>query len=215
MRKKEYLDEKKFQKTKAGLLKKARMVLLLGLLIGGGLIGFGIYNKITHKQDDSEKISVINNEIDEINYEIDEKNRELNVLKNQEEDSSFEILILEEEIRQLKRVLSQKKNSINDFSNSNFDHGSLFEKFFSTALIMFGGVIVLFSIIISLAIKLFANSREITAFQAQATLPVVQEGMEEMGPTVGKFARGAYDEFKRGSKNDQDEWFDNDKKEWF
>lgn len=52
-------------------------------------------------------------------------------------------------------------------------------------LYIFGAVIILGSCMIAGSIYLFAKRREITAFTVQQTMPLAQEGIEKMAPTVG------------------------------
>ena len=49
-----------------------------------------------------------------------------------------------------------------------------------------GGMIIFMFGMIALSIYLFAKRREILAFQAQQIMPVAQEGIEKVAPTIGK-----------------------------
>ena len=53
---------------------------------------------------------------------------------------------------------------------------------------MIGGFIILASGGIAFAIFMFAKRREILAFTAQQVMPVAQEGIEKMAPTIGNAA---------------------------
>lgn len=49
---------------------------------------------------------------------------------------------------------------------------------------MFGVFIIIVSCMIACPLYLFTKGREITAFTTQQVMPVAQEGMEKMAPTV-------------------------------
>lgn len=74
---------------------------------------------------------------------------------------------------------------------------------------MFGGFIIIASSIIALSFYTFGKGREIAAFKTQQFIPVVQEGMEKMAPTVGNMAetisKGVTKGIKTGIKDDDDE----------
>ena len=51
---------------------------------------------------------------------------------------------------------------------------------------MFGSFIILASAMVAGGIYFFAIRREIAAFQTQQVMPIAQEGMEKMAPSIGK-----------------------------
>ena len=73
---------------------------------------------------------------------------------------------------------------------------------------MFGGFIIVASGMIALSIYLFGKRREITAFTTQQVMPVAQEGIEKMAPTIGNaagsIAEGITKGIKEGMKNTED-----------
>ena len=50
---------------------------------------------------------------------------------------------------------------------------------------MFGAFIMISSCMISGAIFIFGKRRKITVFTAQQVMPVAQEGIKKMAPTIG------------------------------
>ena len=66
---------------------------------------------------------------------------------------------------------------------------------------MFGAFIIIASCMISGSIYMFAKRREITAFTAQQVMPVAQEGIEKMAPTVGNAAGSIAQEITKGIKD--------------
>ena len=55
-----------------------------------------------------------------------------------------------------------------------------------TPYFVFGGAVIFIFGMISLSIYLFTKRREILAFQAQQIMPVAQEGVSKVAPTIGK-----------------------------
>ena len=72
------------------------------------------------------------------------------------------------------------KNSKSDFSKSQN--------------IALGIFIIITTCMISGSIYMISRQREITAFQLQQVMPVAQEGMEKMAPTIGKIGKEITDE---------------------
>ena len=66
---------------------------------------------------------------------------------------------------------------------------------------MFGAFIIISSCMISGSIYIFAKRREITAFTAQQVMPIAQEGIEKMSPTIGNAAGSIAQGITKGIKN--------------
>ncbi len=84
---------------------------------------------------------------------------------------------IEKEIREL------------DYKYSKYDSEKKSEKFGITSFYMFGGFAILSSLMFSLMIFLSTKRREIMAYRAQQIMPVAQEGMEKMAPTVANIGK--------------------------
>ena len=97
------------------------------------------------------------------------------------------------------------KNNAYTSNDSNKSH----KEYDCIPFYMIGGFIVIATCMISGSIYSFAKRREIMAFKVQQMMPVAQEGIEEMTPTVGNAAGEIAKSVTRGMKeglssNDQD-----------
>ena len=73
-------------------------------------------------------------------------------------------------------------SQLNDKSDFNKD----FDSYDSIPFYMIGGFIIIASCMIAGSIYMTTKQREILAFHTQQVMPVAQEGMEKMAPTIGK-----------------------------
>ena len=193
--KKEYLTEKNYNKGKKIIMLIALLVLLVGLTIGGLLIYKGINEKqkidnTTNEQaeKDKQRLKEIETEKEELNKKISDKKYECDSIK-METDSWFEksnkcdneVLSLEEQVDEL-------ESEEFDLENTNYEFDKKFNSVGSTRYFMFGVFIIIATLITSLSIFMFAKRREIMAFGMQQTMPLAQEGIEKMAPTVGNAA---------------------------
>ena len=85
----------------------------------------------------------------------------------------------------LKNQVAKKDAEIAGLDLEFSDFNKEFNSFDSIPFYMIGGFIIVASGMISFAIYMFAKRREIMAFTAQQVMPVAQEGIEKMAPTVG------------------------------
>lgn len=85
----------------------------------------------------------------------------------------------------LKNQVAKKDAEIAGLDLEFSDLNKEFNSFDSIPFYMIGGFIIVASGMISFAIYMFAKRREIMAFTAQQVMPVAQEGIEKMAPTVG------------------------------
>ena len=193
--KKEYLTEKNYNKGKKIIMLIALLVLVVGLTIGGLLIYKGINEKqkidnTTNEQaeKDKQRLKEIEIEKEELNKKISDKKYECDSIK-METDSWFEksnkcdneVLSLEEQVDEL-------ESEEFDLENTDYEFDKKFNSVGSTRYFMFGVFIIIATLIISLSIFMFAKRREIMAFGMQQTMPLAQEGIEKMAPTVGNAA---------------------------
>lgn len=86
----------------------------------------------------------------------------------------------------LKNQLKQKNFEISNLDNEYSDFHKSFASEDSIPFYMFGAFVIISSCMIAGSIYIFAKRREILSFQAQQVMPVAQEGIEKMAPTVGK-----------------------------
>ena len=193
--KKEYLTEKNYNKGKKIIMLIALLVLVVGLTIGGLLIYKGINEKqkidnTTNEQaeKDKQRLKEIETEKEELNKKISDKKYECDSIK-MGTDSWFEksnkcdneVLSLEEQVDEL-------ESEEFDLEKTDYEFDKKFNSVGSTRYFMFGVFIIIATLITSLSIFMFAKRREIMAFGMQQTMPLAQEGIEKMAPTVGNAA---------------------------
>lgn len=85
----------------------------------------------------------------------------------------------------LKNQVAKKDAEISGLDLEYSDFNKEFDSFDSIPFYMIGGFIIAASGMIAFSIFMFAKRREILAFSAQQVMPVAQEGIEKMAPTVG------------------------------
>ena len=86
----------------------------------------------------------------------------------------------------LKTQLNNKDVEINSLDRKYSDFEKDFELEEYTPFYIVGGFILIVSIMISGSIYMMTKRREIAAFSAQQMMPIAQEGIEKMAPSVGK-----------------------------
>lgn len=194
-------------------------------------------DKTRSATDIQKDIDKVQDQIDEIDKKITDLESEKSRLRNEQqkiftEDKGYsdryyakgeEITTKENEITNLEKEKSKLESSLSDYeaelwkANSGYnDTKKEIEKAKNTIstskyvpLYMLGGFIIIASSIIALAIYIFGKGREIAAFTTQQAMPVVQEGMEKMTPTVGNMAetisKGIAKGIKDGTKDNTEE----------
>ncbi len=179
----EVLNEAKYQKTKRKISIIALLIFIVGISIGGFLIGTGIRKQKEVKTQNlakNESIYSIEEEIDNLNSDL----ATLKAKKNAEFNNngmSEEFYKLDNEINRIqKRVMNLESDSWNA------KHGTktMPEKYIPYYI--FGGFVIFLSLALSGNIYLISKGREILAYTAQQTIPVAQEGIEKMAPSIGK-----------------------------
>ena len=204
--KKEFLTEENYERGKKKVVTIALIVLVLGLLIGGSLIATGIIksSQVETTSSTARSKETIQSEIDSLNSEL----ATLKAKKNQEfKDNGFS-----EEYYRLDNEIQTKQSKVSDLETEIWKAESGFNstkdsisKAKYVPFYMFGAFIIIASCMISGSIYMFAKRREITAFTAQQVMPVAQEGIEKMAPTVGNaagsIAQGITKGIKEGMKD--------------
>lgn len=213
-----YLNEARYQKNKKKILFGAFLVLLIGIIIGGSIIFVGINKQkgINEKYSDNSKTSLqsqMNSEkqILEIKKsELENKGIVYTNLAKYTDGEIYDLKIITNALNpsfeycnfaeysnnSLTAKYCSLKNELeeNDDFNKEFDSGK------TIPFYMFGGFIIVASIMISLSMYMFGKRREIVAFEAQQTMPVVQEGIEKITPTVSSAAGTIAKEISKGIK---------------
>lgn len=207
-----YLNEERYQKTKSKITRIAVIVLLIGLLAGGGLITAGIIkqSKINEKYSSDNKVKIQEQIVAERQNLIrvkDELEKDSKYNKGSirliEEvlDSSFNHCAFDEAKNDIYTSkycsLKNELSSLNEFKKS-FDSSE------SIPFYMFGGFIIVASMMIAFAIYMSTKQREILAFNAQQIMPVAKEGIDEISPSLGKVAKEITKGIKEGIKDDKE-----------
>ena len=86
----------------------------------------------------------------------------------------------------LKTQLNNKDVEINSLDRKYSDFEKDFELEEYTPFYIVGGFVLITSIMISFSIYMMTKRREIAAFSAQQMMPIAQEGIEKMAPSIGK-----------------------------
>lgn len=202
---KKYLNEENYQKGKNGLKTAGILVITLGILIGGLLIFNGISkNNENKKQQDQyeiekqEKLLILKQELNQLEQEMEQLESDLRTSQNElqkifSQDKGYSDRYYEQKeiVEQLSSDISKKnsekieKNSEiwklennfgNHFTNKN-------EGLFS---ILPGVFVIIASLMIGGSILLTAHQRNILAWQVQSVLPVAEETIETVTPTIKK-----------------------------
>lgn len=178
MDKKEYLNEEWYQKVKGKVKKVALGIFLIGLIIGLIMIIFGITSLLkSDNKSGGQESKVKTEEIAGLKDEL----AELKALQNEE----FETNGFSAKYYKYDNKIESKENEIN---NLEYSFPSLIKKGFGGILIIIGGNIIFWATIISVSVYFIAIRREVAAFKMQQVMPLAQEGIEKMAPTVGSAA---------------------------
>ena len=197
MNNKEYLNEEKYQKTRKKIVILAVVIFLVGLIIGGSLIVTGIKKASDVKSGSSpeakEEIKAKKDKAkEEIQAKKDEINSELTTLKAKQRQE-FKANGFSEEYYRIDNEIDSKEAKIAELDSQIWkiedeykseDDSSQLQKYIP--FYVFGGFIIFVFGMISLSIYMIAKRREMLAFSAQQVMPVAQEGIEKIAPTVGK-----------------------------
>ena len=200
----EYLSEEKYQKAKKKIIRISLIILIAGLLIGAGFMIFAALKqkeakKINeqryqeaYKQSEA-KVEAAKARLNEIEVEKEPLIQQYNA-KMQECDS----IVTGSDgwfarTNQCHREASEIDSKIDDLETEQFklENGNytvyytmILPKKYNIFYII-GGIIMGVSILASVLVYVFAKKREIKAFKIQQSMPVDQEAINKMTPTVG------------------------------
>lgn len=177
MNRHEYLNEEKYQKAEKKISFVALIILVLGLSLGGFLIYKGVHTD-SSKLDDARKAleikrdTLIENGVTKSSNYLNGESYQLYILTNALDPSFSYCSFSEYKNNDLTREYCSLKNSTSDFSKTSF--------------IMFGSFICISTLMISLFVFSVSKQRKMLAFMTQQAMPIAQEGIEKMTPTVAK-----------------------------
>lgn len=229
MEKKEYLNEESYQKTKKKITKVSLIILVVGLVIGFGLILIGVVSQRNAKKTNEERYNAAYLEsqarVDAANKRLDEIAKEKQDLSKQKEAKQYECDSLDMmapnwfadktkcqgEVRSITSKITDLEMEQFDLEHANYT--VYYNEVPAIKYIIFyvlGGIVIFASLITSGSIYLVAKRREIAAFTIQQTMPLAQEGIEKMAPTIGNaagtigkdIAQGITSGIKEGLNND-------------
>ena len=228
--KQEYLNEERYQQANTKLKKIAKIILIIGILLGLSLITIGIIKSKNIEKENRIKENEMRESANQTNKINEEK---IAQLETKITDLENQKLIIEQEIQQLSQEQSKIFTEDRGFSDRYYaketeihnkrtessnigdeiwdkekevselkyqieanDDESIASKvkfnqkstMTSTPFYMFGIFIIFTSSMISGMIYFFTKRRQIMAYQTQQVMPIAQEGMEKMAPTLGKTA---------------------------
>ena len=236
MEKKEFLTEENYERGKKKIKSIALIILIVGILLGGTLIATGIIKTKSSKaeaekvneerynaayKESEEKVAAAKERLDEIDTEkktltaqYDSKQQECDSLNMTDPDWYSKVNQCNREASAINSKITELETEKFQLENANYKvyyEPKIAKNYILLSIL--GGIIVISSCITSCSIYLFAKRREIIAFTAQQVMPVAQEGIEKMAPTVGNaagtigksIAQGITSGIKEGlnSQNDQ------------
>lgn len=191
MERKKYLNEERYQKSKKKLILIAFIILIVGILGGTFLILKGQEKTKENKILVQQRLDAIEIEKENINQKITQKSYECDSMDMWKDDwFANHSKCIDEETKL--RVELGKLNS----EEVSLEHQD------GTAFVYYGlgGICAFIGLIIFFAIFTTAKGREIAAFGAQQMMPIAQEGIDTIAPTVGNAAKEIAKGISKGIK---------------
>ena len=182
-----YLNEEQYQKTKKKLIKIANIVIAIGVILALTLLIAGIV-----KKSNSGKTTEFDNQINALKQEISILDEQIN---NEFMDNG-----LSPKYYELDRQRDTKQSQLTELEMDKFDKENN-----KSYIGFFGGVafiVVLFGGIAG-SLYFIAYRRNITAFTVQQTMPIAQEGLQEIAPTLGKVSEEISKGIRKGKSQNQ------------
>ena len=211
MKKEKYLDEEKYKKNEKKLVLVAVILLLIGLSIGG----FLIYKGITFLSKDANKSTIdsLNKELLIEKTNLENKKAELKAkgvtyetTPDYDEGEKYDLYIISSVLDPAVNYCSFDEYLNNEITKNycslkkeiDLEKDDNHRKFEGSKFLMIGGFLTFFSLIIFINLIITAKKRYISAFVAQQKMPIIQEGIEEMTPTLGKSSHEVAKEISEG-----------------
>ncbi len=225
MDKKEYLNEEWYQKTKKRITKISLIILIASIVIGCGLISAGFLlsknsteeadklNKKNYeaaKKESQSRVDKANERIEEIKKEIEPLKQKYNA-KAQECDSLNKmdpnwfanVNQCNREASDINSQIAKLKNEQFQLENGNYTvYYDLKKPKDYTYLCFIGGGVIGLGIVLAIIFYFIAKGREIKAYRIQQNMPINQEAIEKITPTVanatGEVAKKMTSSIKEG-----------------
>lgn len=190
-----YLNEEKYQKTKKKLISVAFIFLILGIIVGGILIFTGNQKEKQHEISIQEKLDTIKTKRTELEKQLADKSYECNSLDMNNPNWFAESGKCTDEETKIRVELGKL-----DSEEVSLEHQA------GPAIIFYvlGGMSIFIGLVIFGSIYMTAKRREIAAFGAQQMMPIAQEGIDTMAPTVGNATKEIAKGIKEGLKDNKE-----------
>lgn len=200
MEKKELLNEDNYEKTKKKITTISLIILIVALLIGSTLIALGIIKTNTSKKDaekvNQERYNASEQRLKEIASEKESLNLQYNAKKQECDSLDMRAKDWYSKVNQCERDASAISSKITNLESEEFKLNNNYDKVEAKNYIplsVFGGVIIFIGGMISLSIYLIAKERDISAFAIQQSMPLAQEVIGKMAPTIGDAGKTVID----------------------
>lgn len=223
MEKKEYLNEEWYQGVKKKITRISLIIFLVGVVVGGLLIGFGIYKQNDAKRINNERyndaykqskdnvvkaesrLKEIETELNNLNSQYDAKSQECNSMDMTAADWYSKNTQCQREVSNINSKINELKSE--QFQLKNQDYTVYYDKVNSNKYVIFYflgiGAFIMFGVA-ALVVYFIAKKREIAAFTIQQSMPIAKEAIDKMAPTVGnaagEIAKGITEGIKEGKK---------------
>lgn len=183
MAKKEYLNEENYQKTKKAIKLVLIIIFTLGISLGGYLIYKGIGNN------SSDNKAELKADLEVKRKALEAKGITYNPFATYTDKEEYDLKIITEALDPSFDNCSFDEYKNNDLTKEYCSANSATSNFSKMSYLMFGGFVIIASCILCSGLYLnLVKRREILAYTAQQVMPVAQEGIEKMAPSIGKVA---------------------------
>ena len=223
---KEYLNEKKYQDNNKKISNIAKLILFGGILIGGALIVFGITksneNKELYSEENRQKeITRIENEIEKEKYNLEDKKYTLigkgvtyDAFTEYDDGESYDLKIITKALdpsfnncafdeyknNNLTKKYCSLKSELSKVNSFNYEFEMRKNSSKSIPFYMFGAFIIISSCMFSFGINMITKRREILSYTMQQVMPVQEEVMEKMTPSLKEVAKEITKGINEGKK---------------
>lgn len=203
--KKEFLTEENYERGKRKRKLAAIIVLLIGFSVGGFIVSRGILKqKEVDANYSEETINKLKNDIavEKVNLEtkkaeLEGKGVKYDYSTKYDDGESYNLKVITNVLDPSFNHCSfdEYKNNaytshycslVNELEYKTEGINKSIDSSSSIPFYMFGGFIIIASCIVAIPIYMSSKGRELLVYHAQEVMPVAQEGIEKMAPTIGK-----------------------------
>lgn len=193
--KNEFLNEEKYQKNEKLITLIAIIILIIGLSGGGFLIYNGIVKPSTNKVDE------LKIELENKKRSLEEKGINYNNFAKYTDGEEYDLKIITNALDPSFSYCSFDEYKNNSLTKDYCVYKNSIGSFASTSSIMFGAFICIVTCMISGFVFMIAKRRKMLAFSIQQSMPIAQEGLEKITPSVANAAGTIAESVSKGIKN--------------